>query len=200
MAWDLSDILGLSIGPKKTAALAHWVQGLYSSGKDRPILVGGAAVELLTGGAYVTGDLDFVGSVPPAIGQELEQAGFTREGRHWFHEEGRVFLEFPSAVLGTGEEAGERDFDGVTVLIVSPEDLIVDRLSAWLHWGSAIDGVNAYLLYRAVHDELDIKRLKNRSNNEGVDTALVSVQALNVKYRGTVPDGEKMETWARKGP
>ncbi len=49
MKWDLSDILALSLGVERTAALAQWVQGLYSTGKGRPVLVGGAAVELLTG-------------------------------------------------------------------------------------------------------------------------------------------------------
>jgi len=200
MPWDIADILGLKVGPERTAALAQWVQELYPSGKGRPVLVGGAAVELLTGGAHVTGDLDFVGSVPSAVAQILKQAGFTREARHWFHEEGRVFLEFPSAALGSGEKAGERNFGSRTVLIVSPEDLIVDRLSAWLHWRSALDGVNAYLLYRAVQAELDLKRLKNRSNSEGVDTALISVEDQYAKYRGMVPDREEMEAWARKGP
>lgn len=128
------------------------------------------------------------------------QAGFTREGRHWFHEEGRVFLEFPSVALRTNEEAGERNFGSRTVLIISPEDLIVDCLSAWLYWRSVLDGVNAYLLYRAVHAELDLKRLETRSNSESVDTALVSVENLYAKYRGTVPDREEMEAWARKGP
>ncbi len=111
-----------------------------------------------------------------------------------------MFLEFPSVALRTNEEAGERNFGSRTVLIISPEDLIVDCLSAWLYWRSVLDGVNAYLLYRAVHAELDLKRLETRSNSESVDTALVSVENLYAKYRGTVPDREEMEAWARKGP
>ena len=54
-------------GPAKTARLAAWVQGLYEGLGSAPILVGGAVVELITGGAYTTGDLDFAGTVPKEI-------------------------------------------------------------------------------------------------------------------------------------
>jgi len=151
MKLNFSEIWGISPGLSRTAALAQWVQELYPGDKDLPVLVGGGAVELFTRGAYVTGDLDFVGLVPPSVATALRLAGFTKEGRHWFHEEGRIFLEFPSAVLGTEEEARERVFNDCRVLIISPEDLIVDRLSAWVHWRSALDGVNAFLLYRGGH-------------------------------------------------
>ena len=200
MKKDLLDIFSLTESLERTAALAQWVQELYPSEKNRPVLVGGAAVELLTGGAYVTGDLDFAGSVPPTVARSLKQAGFTRKGRHWLHEKGRVFLEFPSAVLRDGEKAVKRNFSGRTVLVVSPEDLIVDRLSAWLHWRSPLDGVNAYLVYRSVHSGLDQERLKERAAAEKVQQALTSVEEFFSEYGTAVPDGEAMEAWARKGP
>jgi hypothetical protein len=53
----LGKILALSDGFEKTARLAAWVQSLFEPGQE-PVLVGGAAVELLTRGAYTTGNLD----------------------------------------------------------------------------------------------------------------------------------------------
>ena len=192
--------LPIAVMARPTTALAQWVQGLYPDKEDRPVLVGGAAVELLTGGAYVTGDLDFVGSVTSGVAGALIRSGFTREGRHWFHEEGRVFLEFPSSALGTEEEAHERVFSHCAVLIVSAEDLIVDRLAAWVHWRSAIDGINAFLVYRAAEADLDLERLKRRSNRENVQAALKAVKELYANYQGTVPDVNVMEAWAERGP
>jgi len=196
---DFPKIIAMAPGTGRTAALAQWVQGLYRNDRDRPVLVGGAAVELLTGGAYTTGDLDFVGSIGSAVTSSLKRAGFNREGRHWFHEEGRVFLEFPSAVLRAGEEARERVFGDCSVLIVTAEDLIVDRLTAWVHWQSALDGVNAYLLYRAVEAELDLRRLESRASKENVQDALISVRDLYTQYGGAVPEDEVVEAWAKKG-
>lgn len=67
-------------GPERTAAIAAWVQSLYSS--KPPVLTGGAAVELYSAGAYTTGDFDFIGDVPKDVEARLAGAGFRREGRH----------------------------------------------------------------------------------------------------------------------
>ena len=69
---QLDEILSLPEGPQRTAATAAWVQGLFSEDSQIPVLVGGAAVEILTGGAYTTGDFDFVGSVPVSVRPKLE--------------------------------------------------------------------------------------------------------------------------------
>lgn len=78
---ELQTILSLPEGPGRTAAVAAWLQGLYDADIEKPILVGGAAVELYTGGAYTTGDLDFVGSVSPTVALGLKSAGFSQRGR-----------------------------------------------------------------------------------------------------------------------
>jgi hypothetical protein len=78
-------ILIMAESPERTAAIAQWVQSLYPE-KDIPILVGGSAVELYTGGAYITGDLDFVGHVPTQARKALTVAGFVKLGKNWIHE------------------------------------------------------------------------------------------------------------------
>jgi len=186
-------------GSQKTAALAHWLQSLYPAEEAAPVLVGGSAVELFTGGSYVTGDMDLVGTVPAAIGNALADAGFIRHGRHWIHEEGRIFLEFPSACLSSSKKAEERTFHGHRILIVSPEDLLVDRLSAWSYWGSELDGVNAYLLYRALVKELDHDRIKSRCKEEDVSGSFDRLVNFFQEHKGDIPDGSELEEWARGG-
>ena len=58
-----SDVISLPEGPRRTAAIAAWVQGLFSRENRVPVLVGGAAVEILTGGAYTLGTV----IVPPLL-------------------------------------------------------------------------------------------------------------------------------------
>ena len=47
-------------GPDRVAAIAAWVQSMFSPAAAVPTLVGGGAVELHTGGAYRSGDRNFV--------------------------------------------------------------------------------------------------------------------------------------------
>lgn len=130
-ATEITELLALPSGVDRTAALAAWVQALYPPGEQRPILVGGAAVELYTGGAYTTGDLDFVGSVPPVVVKSLTDAGFSRVGRHWIHEIGKVFLEFPGSALEPSPYPVELEFGGRL-----PSQL---ELQEWLESGRGLE-------------------------------------------------------------
>ena len=196
---ELDAILTMSEGTSKTAALAAWVQGLYS-GDQPPILVGGAAVELYTRGAYVTGDLDFVGRVPSAVDKALKSAGFKKQGRHYLHETGQVFLEFPGRSLSPGELPARVKVGRCTVWVVSPEDALVDRLAAWTFWESAVDGVNAFLLFEAQKALLDRRRLMKRARETQVLPALASLKRLSVRHRSGKVNLVGVKRWAEKGP
>jgi hypothetical protein len=191
----LPDLLALPEGPHRTAALAAWVQGLYS--RHPPVLVGGGAVELYSGGAYVTGDLDFAGDVPPEVARRLQEEGFVRKGRHWVHEAGEVFLEFPSSGLDPDERAERLTVGGVTVVVLGPEEVIVDRLAAWKHWRSEIDGVNALQVWRAREPELDRERLVRLARKRDVSDRLASLSGFAAGLAGREPTGEEIETWTR---
>ena len=69
---NLALILTMPDGVAKTAALVAWVQGLFVPGKE-PVLVGGAAVELYTGGAYTAGRLVRRAARREATEEEVEQ-------------------------------------------------------------------------------------------------------------------------------
>jgi hypothetical protein len=193
---SLERALQLPDGPKKTAAVAAWIQSLYDS--EPPILVGGAAVELYTGGAYTTGDLDFVGRVTPEVSRELEKNGFRREGRHWIHDESKLFVEFPGSVIEPNAKVARIEVGGTQVLTLSPEDMIVDRLAAWELWNSTTDGASAFLIWKAQEAGLDRERLallaEQRRVNKGYQRLVAFVEDLGDRKCSA----EDLERWARQ--
>lgn len=191
----LRDILALPEGPRRTATLVAWFQDLYETDREKPILVGGAAVELYTGGAYTTGDLDFVGSVPPAVAAALKDAGFQRRGRHWIHEVGEIFIEFPSSGLDSGEGSVILEVEGHRVVVVDPEALVADRLAAWQVWKSPTDGINAWLVARG--RKLDLRRLDSLVEAKGVSAAAMAFAEIVERWQGRDPTKEELEAWAR---
>jgi hypothetical protein len=171
------------------------VQDLYS--QHPPVLVGGGAVDLYAGGAYVTGDLDFAGDVPPEVAERLQTEDFAREGRHWVHEAAEVFLEFPSSGLDPDERAERLTVGEVTVVVLGPEEVIVDRLAAWKHWRSEIDGVNALQVWRAREAELDRERLERLARKRDVSDRLSSLSRFAAGLADRDPTAEETATWAR---
>jgi len=177
-----------------------WIQSLFFEQGQVPVLVGGAAVEILTGGAYTTGDLDFVGFVPPSVGSALEASGFTKSGRHWINENQQIFLEFPGHSLDPNEKSIQIEAFGYDLTVVSLEDLLVDRLGAWAYWKSGVDGANAFVLYRIRRREIDDERLSQRAREEGFENALDALRAFHAEWPQSDPDPDSLERWANSGP
>ncbi|HSN53772.1 MAG TPA: hypothetical protein VLT32_03830 [Candidatus Sulfomarinibacteraceae bacterium] len=48
---ELDEALSLPEGPARTTAIVAWIQGLFDQEAHVPVLVGGAAVKIFTGGA-----------------------------------------------------------------------------------------------------------------------------------------------------
>jgi hypothetical protein len=61
--------------------VATAAERLKRRGLAAPILVGGAAVELYTGGQVTSGDFDFVSAAQAEFFAELEKVGFERPKR-----------------------------------------------------------------------------------------------------------------------
>jgi hypothetical protein len=190
--------VSLDDGPMRVAALAAWVQSLASTVDERPVLVGGAAVELYSGGAYRTGDLDFVGTLGKESVSQLETVGFQRQGRHWIHEEHHIFLEFPSSDLGEGERAAIIEVGDYSVLIIGLEELIVDRLAAWQYWSSEIDGANAVKLRQGSTTDLDLIRLREIAEARQVAPALDALEEFADGLASREPSAKELEVWARQ--
>lgn len=145
----------------------------------RPVLVGGAAVEIYTRAAYTTFDLDFVAAETEELDPTMRALGFEREGRHWVQREYGVVVEFPATTLAPAR-AESMVVEGRTLSVISVEDLIVDRLASWKHWGWGPDGAAAALLL-ALHPRRDNRRLNRRANQEDVLDALRALEPLAMR-------------------
>ncbi|HYO47149.1 MAG TPA: hypothetical protein VEY33_10740 [Gemmatimonadota bacterium] len=82
--------------------------------------------------------------------------------------------------------------DEWTIVLLSPEDVLVDRLAAWKFWSVPVEGVNSYLLYRAREQGMDTKRLEEAASVEGVADALDSLRHFADRNR----EPQEIETWA----
>lgn len=154
-------------------------------------------MELYTGGAYTTGDLDFVGSVPGDVEDALRKANFRKEGRHWVHETGEVFIELPGSGLQPGETAARIRVGNISVLVISPEAILVDRLAAWQFWHSTIDAMNAFLLWKSLERRLNRRKLAALARTRGVEKALHRLRGFIAKKTSRATMAE-VEEWAEQ--
>ncbi len=190
------DIANLPESVDRTAQVVEWFQSLFDA-EGVPVLVGGAAVELYTGGAYQTGDLDFAGLVPSQVGAVLQEEGFQRVGRHWAHERFQLFIELPSSSLQSGETAVKLIVGKAGVVVVGPEELIVDRLAAWQFWNSEQDGVNAFLIWQG--NQVKTARLRELAESREVLESLDSLAQFRDSCGGKPAQAQQLQRWATRG-
>ena len=154
-----------------------WVLGVIS---DRlmedgiiPVLVGGAAVEFYTLGGYATKDVDVVLIPEVSIDSAMTQLGFRQEGRFWVRDDIDVVLEAPRGPLaGDADRVLRLSVGGSSISVLGIEDLIVDRLNAYVHWQSSEDGRWVSRLISQQREELDLDYLTARAKEERVEEAL----------------------------
>jgi len=119
------------------------MEDVATAGHARPVLVGGAALELWTTGRYVTGDFDLVSPDPGPMETALLRRGFQREDRAGhllrglYHPDLGFGIEFVSGRLFDGLADPTRlrlvDVAGASRVQVIPiEDVIADRLGQFV--------------------------------------------------------------------
>ena len=113
----------------------------------RPVLVGGAAVSILTDGLILSGDFDFVVPLDGPFDTAMREAGFKREDRHghlivgWYHPSlPRYGFQAVSGPLFDGRADRDRllvtSFDAASeVCMPGFEDMIADRLGQYASSG-----------------------------------------------------------------
>ncbi len=138
-----------------------------------PVLIGGNAVEYYTAGGYATGDIDIIAPHEP-VDKVLKGWGFKKEGRYWWSEALNIVIEAPSSYLDAEQKERliEVEIDSYSVFLLGVEDLILDRLNAYVYWNSKDDGLWAKELLVLYKDDIDWSYLESRAGKESVLKAL----------------------------
>ena len=130
----------------------------------KPIIVGGLSVEIYTQKDYSTRDIDFVTHRANVVSELLVKLGFQREGRHLYHENLEVAIEFPDdSLAGSYDKVVRMDLDeeeDLYVYVISVEDIIMDRLRASLYWGESESKQWAMKLIASYYQQLDLSYMQ----------------------------------------
>jgi hypothetical protein len=102
---------------------------------QRPIVVGGSAVEFYTTGGYASADMDLVMLHPEDADRILGASGFQRRGRYWLLPDTDLLVEFPGQTLtyapGAYDRLTEVEMgDGLAATVIGIEDILIGRLYA----------------------------------------------------------------------
>ena len=96
-----------------------------------------------------------------------------------------VAIEIPDDVLaGSEEKITQVEIGGLNVYIIGVEDLIIDRVNAYVHWRSIDDGDWAKELMALYRQEIDWDYLVTYARTEEI------LDALNT-LKSAIEDGEK---------
>lgn len=128
-----------------------------------PILVGGAALEFYTAGGYATHDIDLALPSGGDVDAVFARLGFIKEGRFWHRADLDLLFEAPAELPGEDAPRTVVEVDGLRVVILGIEDLLVDRLRAWVRWQSDEDGRWARRLALLYADRIDWAYLHRRT-------------------------------------
>lgn len=145
-------------------------------GCTRPVLVGGAAVEIYSGGIIATGDFDIVVGRDDVLEDVFVAMGFERPRgagvatRGWVYRDLRLGFEIVDSVLLDGaadrsrvrmfSSRAEDDFE-----IISVEDLIADRMGQYAS-GSAPDMLGQAEILFDLYYDADMDYLERRIREE----------------------------------
>lgn len=138
-------------GRRRAFFVALLSEEMTRRGAERPIVVGGEAVELYTQGRYTTGDIDIKGQ-KETLEAVLGDWGFVKEGRAWASREYDLYIDRLGGSLDEGAEA-ERRTNSIAIAprlevrVISFEDLIVDRLCAAKYWDDSDSLMWAKILF-----------------------------------------------------
>lgn len=146
------------------------------AGFQRPVLVGGAAVEFYSGSDIATGDFDLVTARQDVLEKALIQHGFekpTGRGmltRGWVHADLRLGFE----VVGSELLGGLADRDRVQLIsveegdrfaVISVEDLIADRMGQF-HSGTAPEMLGQAKVLYNLYKDADLIYMEQRIREE----------------------------------
>lgn len=176
--WRPEFVAGLELLARISSEMAR-------RGYGRPVLVGGAAVEIYSGGIVATGDFDIVVARDDVLEEIFIETGFERpQGvgvatRGWVYRDLRLGFEIVDTVLldGAADRSRVRMFsvsNDDAFEIISVEDLIADRMGQYAS-GTAQDMLGQARTLFELSSGLDLDYLERRireetSNDHGIAT------------------------------
>jgi len=146
----------------------------------RATLSGGGAVSLYTDNEYESRDLDFVSTERlKVIAEAIAPLGFIKVAgaREFEHPATPWYVEFPSGPLAFGEtyvaddEACVLETDYGPLRIVSPTQIIMDRLAAYVHWRDNPSFDQGVMV--ASRQDVDWEALRAWAEREGVEPGTI---------------------------
>jgi hypothetical protein len=179
---DLVAALALENATERKLAVVSLIDQLVQRIDWRAIVIGGLAVEFWTRGEYATTDIDLYLPHGPAVDDLLAELGFRKEGRHWVLPEHEIFVEAPASFPAETEEVAEITLgSGHKVLVLSVEDVLIDRLHKFVSGGHSDVAEHGVALLDA--KELEHARLIERASEEGLSDALVELERIAQRAR-----------------
>ena len=143
------------------------------------VVVGGSAVEFYTRDWYATGDIDLAVTKNrrKIIDKVLKDMGFTSEGRMWVREDLNLYIETPGDIKSISLERVTRvETEAGYTYIIGIEDIILDRISAALHWNSESDREQAIRISATYSDEIDWDYVRKKAKKDGAENMLKNIQ------------------------
>lgn len=184
---ELAQAAALKNPTEKSMHIAAIIAEALRKINQDSILVGGAAVEFYTQGAYSTSDIDMIAEGGEELITTMKKLGFEKLGKDFIHQKLNIYIEFPGRNLKNNEESILIKVKDKILPIISIEDLIVDRLCSFKFWKIAIEGLNVLLLLE--NNEVNEKRLRDRAHEENVEDALKGLLKIREEViRKKVPE------------
>jgi hypothetical protein len=130
----------MKISKKMTIGeFAAFVASQLESKGISTVLTGGAVVSIYTENKYMSYDADFISPVDhKIINSVMQELGFEKDGKDFRHNSTDFYVEFPSGPLAIGNDLVQAEFqlefNGNKLILLSPTQSVMDRLSAYFHW------------------------------------------------------------------
>jgi hypothetical protein len=179
---ELTRALALENETERKLAVVSLIDEQVRRIEWRAIVIGGLAVEFWTHGAYSTSDIDLYLPPGPAVDDLLAELGFRKEGRHWVLPKNALFVEAPASFPAEEEDVVEVELrSGRSVLVLSAEDIVIDRLHQFVAGGHSDVAEQGVALLGI--DELDHVRLVGRAQSERLGDALIELERIQQRVR-----------------
>ncbi len=160
-----------------TAAI---ITKLLEKEQIKPIIVGGFSVEIYTDEDYSTRDIDFVVNDWSKTVSLLEKLGFDKVNQNLLHKELEIVIDYNGHKLAGSMDKVNKVYinttEGLYVYVISYEDIIMDRLRAYLYWGED-DSKEWGMQMLAIHynklDQQYMKEIGKGAENEQETAELI---------------------------